>query len=103
MSTIKVDEIKIRKKKVNYLNRCEFSRVEHFSRFRGALNIPCYFFASTGIPNAGADFAPIIVAGDPIGEPARIVLQRVVEVGPVHDGAAGALIGDGVCENDEGD
>lgn len=53
------------------------------------------------IPYARTDLAPVTISGDPIREPTRIVLQRVVEVDPVQDGSAGALVGDGVGEDDE--
>lgn len=58
---------------------------------------------SMRVVNASADLGPIDRIGDPVGEPAGVVLERVVEVDPVHDGAAGALLGGGVGEDDEED
>ena len=54
-----------------------------------------------GVPDAGGDLDPVGVVGDAFLEPAGVVLKVVVEVGAVEEGSAGALVGDGVGEDDE--
>lgn len=54
-------------------------------------------------PNAVADLGPVNRGRDAVGEPAGVVLDGVVEVDPVHDGAAGASLGGGVGKDDEED
>lgn len=87
---------------VSYLNRSELPEVEQLGRLGNAGDVPMQFPARAGLPNASTDLRPVDRTGDPVGKPAAgVVLERVVEINPVHDGAAGAPLCGGVGEYDE--
>lgn len=92
-----------RKKQSNYLNRIKTPEVEHLSSLRRAADGPPQLGAGVGIMDAWADLGPVPALGHPVLEPAGVVLQVVVLVGPAGLGPAGAGGGDGEGEDDEGE
>ncbi|KAL6967346.1 hypothetical protein U1Q18_033154 [Sarracenia purpurea var. burkii] len=82
--------------------RAELSEVERISRLGRTPSLSTHLGANLGVPNTGADLGPVALVGDAVLQPAAgVVFEVVLEVDPVEDGAAGALGGDGVGEDDE--
>lgn len=84
-----------------YLDGREPSVIEHISSLSNTISTPSHPGTNLRVPNTRTDLSPVALIRYALLQPTRVVLQVIVQIGPVREGAAGALVGDGVGEYDE--